>query len=206
MGRVDHERIKKSSLHKVKARLRNLAQSLVPCDPQGWASRRQATLLDCLRPWGPAAVPGGPGGSSGQQDRPERRSPEQPGRSSSEPERSSSEPGHKPGHKRERKPGHKQPEHSKPARSNPCDGCGDGGTDPYGHRNHSNHLPGRSKPGQRNHHRRRQRSHGNHDRPEPSCSHRPRGRCRPPRKRSRCQKPMHDSSDIPPTKQVPYRT
>ena len=105
---------------------------------------------------------------------------------------------------------HRTKERSKPERSKRAGSKPDGSndehagerTDPDDHRNgkpSGNHRSCRGS--HRNHHCKRS---GNRDQPTPCCSHRPRERCRPPRRKSRCQKPMHDSFLNPPLNR--YRT
>jgi hypothetical protein len=145
---------------------------------QTWG-KAQATKTTC---W-----PSGQRGPAepGEQPEPEPREPE---RRRSGPERSRPEP-----------------ERSRCQHRSTC--SGDDGTDHHngdGHRSCScpstNHC---------NHHRNHHRNHcnrGSRDRPSPCCCYRPTGRCRRPRKRSRCQRSMHDSFQVPPLKLNRYRT
>ncbi len=124
--------------------------------------------------------------------------------------RRSRHPAGRPRHRRKR--GRSKPGRSKPGRSSRGSHGNAEHADHGSHRTDRRGNVGRDNHGKlhgkRNrHHRRRQHgSRGSHGRRRPSSPRRPAGRDPPPRRRSRCQTPMHDSFRTPPiTGTVPVR-
>jgi len=134
-----------------------------------------------------------PSGPGEQREQPEHQ--REPG--PSEPHRGGRRHCREPSHCRE--PGSSSAGHSTAAERHSTaerhSNHGGGGGDDDGrcrssyHRCSHRHCNHRKHPG--NHCNRSSR-----DRPQPHCSHRRSRRCPPPRKKSRCQKLMHDSSEF----------